>query len=125
MLTEAVGLNLRPIMSGAVKHPKLISRLRELMEERGMNMAELNRLAGISQTGVNDILDGTTRSPKLETLEKLADVFEVSVAYLIGEVDVRGEQLSLLRDFQDMDPDDKALLRQVVSAKAALKRAAG
>lgn len=106
-------------------HPRLIERLRALMAEAGITPAELNRQAGLSRTAVGEILSGKVRSPKLETLEAIAGVLKVSVAYLIGESDIRGEELSLLRDFHEMDPEDKALLRAMVARNAALKRAAG
>ena len=106
-------------------HPKLIERLQALMEQDGLTPAELNRRAGLSRTAVGDIISGQVRSPKLETLEALAEVLGVTVAYLIGETDARGESLSLLRDLEAMDPEDKAILRAQVARNAALKRAAG
>lgn len=99
------------------------------MDEQGITPAELNRRADLSRTTVGDILKGAeqdgVRSPRLATLQALADALDVSVSYLIGESDVRGEELSLLRDFETMDPADKRILRELAAAKAALKRAAG
>lgn len=111
-------------MTGAA-HPRLIERLKALMAEENMTPAELNRRAGLARTAVGDILAGKVRSPKLETLEALAQVFHVPVAYLIGESDARGEALSLLHDFELMDPEDKAILRALAARTAAIRRAAG
>lgn len=42
------------------------------MERKGTNPAEVARRAGINPTGVYDILSGKSRSPRLDTLYKIA-----------------------------------------------------
>lgn len=42
------------------------------MAEAGVNKTALARRAGLNQHGVSDILDGTVKSPRLETLDKIA-----------------------------------------------------
>lgn len=42
------------------------------MARKGTNAAEVARKAGINPTGVYDILKGKSRSPRLDTLHKIA-----------------------------------------------------
>ena len=42
------------------------------MTRKGTNPAEVARRAGINPTGVYDILSGKSRSPRLDTLHKIA-----------------------------------------------------
>lgn len=42
------------------------------MARKGTNAAEVARRAGINPTGVYDILKGKSRSPRLDTLHKIA-----------------------------------------------------
>ena len=51
----------------------LVARnLEAAMTRKGMNAAEVARRAGINPTGVYDILSGKSRSPRLDTLNKIA-----------------------------------------------------
>jgi len=93
------------------------------MELRGMNPAELARKAGINQTGVYDILSGKSRSPRLDTIGKIATALSVPVAALFEErtedsslIDLRNQALSLLGSVP-RDESDKILraLRALVS----------
>lgn len=48
------------------------SNLAAAMKRKGTNPAEVARNAGINPTGVYDILSGKSRSPRLDTLNKIA-----------------------------------------------------
>lgn len=65
--------------------PTLIGRnAKVIMAEIGMNEAELARRTGLSTSGVNQILNGESRSPRLENVEKIADALSVPFARLVG-----------------------------------------
>ena len=55
------------------------------MTERGLNAASLARLAGINYTGIYDILSGKSRSPKIETVQKVARALNLPVSMLFEE----------------------------------------
>lgn len=42
------------------------------MQRRGSNPSDLAKKAGINPTGIYDILSGKSRSPRLDTLHKIA-----------------------------------------------------
>ncbi len=43
------------------------------MARKGIDRAEVNRRAGLNQTGVNDILTGKSRDPRISTLRRIAE----------------------------------------------------
>jgi len=73
----------------------LVARnIKALMNRKGLTAPEVARRAGINPTGVYDILSGKSRSPKIETLGKIAKALNVPVAVLFegpSEADLRRE----------------------------------
>ncbi|MEY9973132.1 transcriptional regulator with XRE-family HTH domain [Lysinibacillus sp. RC46] len=62
----------------------LFDRVKELSEQRGENLKVVAQKLGFSE---NAFYKWKTQSPKSETLEKVADYFNVSVDYLLGRTD--------------------------------------
>ncbi|NWF65605.1 MAG: helix-turn-helix transcriptional regulator [Chloroflexi bacterium] len=60
-------------------------RLRDLMYKRGMTQAQLAAQIGVDQASVSAYL--LSRQPMLPVLVAIANVFEVSVDYLVGRSD--------------------------------------
>lgn len=58
-------------------------RLEHLMQKDGITKYRLSKLVGCSATTVTNWLNGT--APTGEYLQKLSDIFGVSVDYLIGK----------------------------------------
>jgi transcriptional regulator with XRE-family HTH domain len=46
--------------------------LEAAMKRKGTNASELARASGVNPTGIYDILSGKSRSPRLDTLHKIA-----------------------------------------------------
>lgn len=68
----------------------LTSRLKSLMDERGLNPTTLSRAAGLGPTAVRDILENRVRSTRIETILKLSNALGVSVSWLVtGDDDFR------------------------------------
>lgn len=59
------------------------NRIRELRAEKGVTLTELEDSTGLSTSAVSQYENGN-RKPKIETWQKLADYFGVSVSYLQG-----------------------------------------
>lgn len=57
--------------------------LRSAMERARINPAELARSAKINTTGVYDIMSGRSRSPRVDTIAKLAEALHVPVSELL------------------------------------------
>lgn len=58
-------------------------RLRELRKQRGISQNELSKHIGVSKSSVN-MYERGEREPGFETLEAIADFFNVNMDYLLG-----------------------------------------
>ena len=63
-----------------------MNRIKELRQSIGLTQAEFAKKVGVSNQAIHYFETGK-RKPKMETWQKLADYFEVSVPYLKGEID--------------------------------------
>lgn len=61
------------------------SNLEHAMRMQGTNPAELARNAGINPTGVYDILSGKSKSPRLDTICKIAEALHIPITRLFEE----------------------------------------
>ncbi|MDT2674301.1 helix-turn-helix transcriptional regulator [Enterococcus dongliensis] len=61
-----------------------MNRIKELREEKNLTQKELAQKIGISDASVNKY-EKNTMNPKIDKLEKMAEIFDVSVAYISGK----------------------------------------
>ena len=112
-----------------------MNRLRELRAGR-YTQAEMAELLGVGRTTYTKYERGDIRL-SAEVLEKLAQVFDVSVDYILGREDPEDAEAELwdLRDALRRDPERRILfslaknatieeVRQAVAVIDALRRAA-
>ena len=69
----------------------MLSRLKQLRRERGLSQRALADLLGISQQSVNKY-ENHNIEPDIELLCQIADVFDVSIDYLVGRSDDQNHQ---------------------------------
>ncbi|GAA5344443.1 helix-turn-helix domain-containing protein [Planifilum fimeticola] len=62
------------------------SRLRALRLKHKMTQEQLGKKINVTKVSISGYENGT-RTPDLETLQKIADVFDVTVDYLLGRTD--------------------------------------
>lgn len=67
---------------------KIGERLRELRKERNMSQQDVADILTISQQSIQ-CYEANKKEPSINTLKKLADIFDVSIEYLIGAIDIR------------------------------------
>lgn len=92
------------------------------MERRGMDGSSLARAAGLNPTGVYDILSGKSRSPRLDTIAKIANALNIDVAQLISmptKEELKDEIYSI---FSDLDSDEQEKLLQIARAWASARK---
>lgn len=92
----------------------MVENIQLLMEERGWKPADLQRAAGYreTQSGVYDILQGRSKNPRLDTLNKIANALQVPLAHLLEprmEASLNDEILSI---YTQLDPEDRHRLLQ-------------
>jgi transcriptional regulator with XRE-family HTH domain len=64
---------------------ELVTRnIRALMNKRGIDAAKLSRAIGLNPTGIYDILSGKSRSPKIDTIDKIATGLGVPITALFN-----------------------------------------
>lgn len=63
----------------------LIGKIQSLIKKEGISKYKLAKETGIPYTTLIKILDGTTKNPQIESLSQIAEHFNISVDYLIGE----------------------------------------
>lgn len=76
-----------------------MNKIKQLRLEKGITVKDLAEKIGISQSMLSNYENGNSTPRNNETWKKLADFFEVDVAYLMG--------LSLTRTFSDRDTFEK------------------
>lgn len=94
-------------------------RLRQLMDSRGLNINSLADAVGFTPATISRYLNGL-RSPDLQYVVDLSELFGVSVDWLIG---VNGDRYEVLpQDIQDIvhlysiaSPDDRMVIHAVLS----------
>jgi transcriptional regulator with XRE-family HTH domain len=57
----------------------VVQRILELCRERGLTVNALSNISGVTQSTVNDIINGTTRNPRIATIHKLCDGLDIDV----------------------------------------------
>jgi transcriptional regulator with XRE-family HTH domain len=62
-------------------------RIRALRERQGMSQVGLARALGASINAINMLEVGSTRAPHIDRLIAIADLFNVSIDYLVGRTD--------------------------------------
>jgi transcriptional regulator with XRE-family HTH domain len=71
------------------------NRIRELRLLSDMSQEELGRRVGVQRAAINKYEKGTVSNIPLHTIEKIADIFEVSPNYIVGWSDEHLSELSL------------------------------
>lgn len=106
---------------------KFANRLKSLRQEKGLSLRELAEMCETSKSAIG-MYERGERRPKYETLEALADIFNVDMDYLLGKSDTRNKmtarqsseenpwELELCDTFQELDIDDQIKVVQQVKA---------
>jgi repressor LexA len=69
-----------------------MNRIKYLRAEKGISQNELAKALGLTQQAISAYENGL-REPDLETLQKIADFFDVSLDYLLGRTDIRNSDI--------------------------------
>lgn len=81
--------------------PKFSERLKLLRNQRNLSQQELSKQLGVLSKSSINMYERGEREPGLETLELIADFFNVDMDYLLGKSDIpnRSAELMSLNDF--------------------------
>ena len=90
----------------------MVNNIRKLRKEQGLSIRKLSKLTGLAPDTISKY-EREERNPKIESWQKLADFFEVSVEYLQGKTFINkrpDKERITMNDlvkvnFQFMNPD--------------------
>lgn len=97
-----------------IRHGKkkaiIASRIREARKMAGLSQAQVAKMLGLHRPSISEVEAGN-RSVSAEEVAQLAEMFDVSASWLLGEgadkVDVHDNKLQLAaRELQKLKPDD-------------------
>lgn len=97
----------------------LVRNIQRLMAAQGLNAHTLAQAAGTNPTAVYDIVKGKARSPKIETVAKLAAALGTSVSALIEEPSEAALRSDLSAVAQQLDQEDRDRLIEIARALLA------
>lgn len=71
-------------------------RLREILKERGLTVAQFSEMSGISQSNISNYMNGNI-SPTLETLYKISNALDIDITELFK----KKEEIKLIAKYKD------------------------
>lgn len=93
-------------------------RLHELRIQRGMSLQDVATRVGMSKAHVWNLEKGISDNPTVDVLTKLADLFRVRIADLVGEnplaADEAPEMVAMFRDLKRLEPRDRETIRVLI-----------
>lgn len=105
----------------------LYNNIENLCKKRGVNVTTMCRDSGASRGSLSDLKSGRKQTLKYETLEKIANYFEISVESLVSGNDGQKEKPNTLDgiglDMADLSPEDIDLFKRILAAPEAKKNA--
>lgn len=95
--------------------------LRTLRTDRGMTLDEVASFVGVTKAAISNYEKGV-RYPKPETLEALADLFNVDLGYLTGRESrtsrsLTDEELRILNAYRAASEDTKTTIARALGVK--------
>ena len=90
-------------------------KLHELRLSKGLSLQDVANKIGVSKAHVFNLEKGTTSNPSMELVLKLADLFRVRVADLVGEnpgaAEEPAEMVAMFRDLKKLEPRDRETIK--------------
>jgi len=70
-------------MSNNISKSNIAKNIKKLRQEKGISQDRLSKLANLSLNSIVNIEAGNNPNPTIETLEKIAKAFEISIDELL------------------------------------------
>lgn len=93
-------------------------RLKRLRVANQLSLQQVADKVGISKAHVWNLEKGLAENPSMELVVKLADLFRVRVADLVGEnpdaADEDPEMVAMFRDLKGLQVDDREIIKALI-----------
>jgi transcriptional regulator with XRE-family HTH domain len=92
------------------------ARLKGLRIKKSKSLQDVADAVRASKAHIWEIERGNSKNPTMELLDKLADYFDVTVAYLVGEDpdEDKAGLVALYRDLTKLDERDRETIRDIM-----------
>src|SRR3954463_1719129 len=114
----------RRISGSGSKIMTLATRVAKLRRSKGKSLQEVGDAVGVSKAHIWELEKGRTDNPSMALVTRLADHFDVTVAFLVGEdpkaADADPALARMFRQAGELDPADRRILDDMV--KSMLRR---
>lgn len=114
----------------------LYNNIETLCKKRGVNVTTMCRDSGASRGSLSDLKSGRKQTLKYETLEKIANYFQISVESLVSgddrqkekptpseESELNAHAKAILYKYEQLDPAQRVMFEKMLDA--ALEAAKG
>ena len=95
-------------------------KLHDLRHAQRKSLQDVATAVGISKAHVFNLEKGITANPSMDLVVKLAELFRVRVADLVGEgphaSEEPAEMVAMFRDLKSMDKDDRDTILMMMEA---------
>lgn len=93
-------------------------KLHDLRLQRGMSLQKVADAVEISKAHVFNLEKGLTANPSMDLVVKLAELFRVRVADLVGDnpdaEDQPAEMVAMFRDLKSLEESDRVTIRMLM-----------
>ncbi len=92
------------------------ARLKQLRIKKNRSLQDVADAVGASKAHIWEIERGGSKNPSMELLSRLAEHFDVSVSFLVGETADEGEAglVAMYRDLKSLSPEDREKMRAIM-----------
>lgn len=97
-------------------------RLRQLLTERGISIAEFSEMCNLPLETVRNIYYGKTTDPKISTVMQMAEALNLSVNCFMGKCAHSVEEKALLRNFRMCGHHGKSLISLTAKYEAMVAK---
>lgn len=94
-------------------------RLRMLREEKRMTQKDISNIVGTTDNAIGNYERGT-RMPDAEMLNRLSNIFDVSIDYLLGKTDIRNQYNNQDHSKKESPPKPKPLEDYIKEAETLM-----
>jgi len=85
----------------ATKSESFSVNLRLLVKHYNLSIRKISRATKLDRAHLNRLIQGKHASPGLQSMEKIATFFKISIAQLIGEQEINFTQLQPITEVQE------------------------
>jgi transcriptional regulator with XRE-family HTH domain len=92
------------------------ARLKQLRIKNNRSLQDVADAVGASKAHIWEVERGASQNPTMDLLNRLADYFDVSVSYLVGETTDENEAglVAMYRELRSLSPDDREKIRGIM-----------